>query len=55
LSSRSAAGAELISYIAAIGCIFMAIPSILIGGIAKATRKSNHFFLNQTKMSGFLL
>jgi high affinity choline transporter 7 len=40
LSSKSAAGAELISYIAAVGCVIMAIPPILIGGIAKATRKS---------------
>jgi len=43
LSSKSAAGAELISYIAAVGCIFMAVPSILIGGIAKATRKNITF------------
>lgn len=37
LSSRSAGKAELLSYIAAIGCIIMAIPPVLIGGIAKAT------------------
>ena len=45
LSSKSAAGAELISYIAAGGCIFMAIPSILIGGLAKATRKNFYYTL----------
>ena len=35
LSSKSAAGAEILSYIAAFGCIIMAVPPVLIGGIAK--------------------
>ena len=35
LSSKSAATAELISYLAAFGCIVMAVPPVLIGGIAK--------------------
>jgi len=37
LSSKSANKAELLSYIAAVGCILMAVPPVLIGGIAKAT------------------
>ena len=37
LSSKSAAGAEILSYIAAFGCIIMAVPPILIGMIAKST------------------
>lgn len=40
LSSKSAGRAQVLSYVAAIGCIFMAIPPVLIGAIAKATRKS---------------
>ncbi|GBP47410.1 High-affinity choline transporter 1 [Eumeta japonica] len=37
LSSKTAGRAQLLSYVAAIGCIFMAIPPVLIGAIAKAT------------------
>ncbi|TRY80455.1 hypothetical protein TCAL_08824 [Tigriopus californicus] len=37
LSSKSASGAELLSYIAAVGCVVMAVPPILIGAIAKST------------------
>jgi len=37
LSSKSAKKAETLSYIAAFGCILMAVPPVLIGGIAKAT------------------
>ena len=40
LSSRTAAGAEILSYIAAVGCILMAIPPVLIGAIAKSTSKN---------------
>ena len=35
LSSKSAATAEILSYLAAFGCILMAVPPVLIGGIAK--------------------
>lgn len=47
LSSKSAATAELISYLAAFGCIIMAVPPVLIGGIAKATRwnETDYFLL----------
>ena len=39
LSSKTAAGAECISYVAALGCFIMAVPPIAIGAIAKSTRK----------------
>lgn len=38
LSSKTAGRAQLLSYVAAFGCILMAIPPVLIGAIAKATR-----------------
>ena len=41
LSSKSAAKAEILSYIAAVGCILMALPPVLIGGIAKVTSLSD--------------
>ncbi|XP_011688753.1 PREDICTED: high-affinity choline transporter 1 [Wasmannia auropunctata] len=37
LSSKTAGRAQVLSYVAAIGCILMAIPPVLIGAIAKAT------------------
>ena len=37
LSSKTAVGAEMLSYIAALGCFVMAIPPVLIGAIAKST------------------
>jgi len=50
LSSKSAATAELISYLAAFGCIVMAVPPVLIGGIAKATRwNETDYFLVHNK------
>ena len=36
LSSKTAARAQLLSYVAAAGCIIMAIPAVLIGAIAKS-------------------
>ena len=41
LSSKTAGRAQILSYVAAFGCILMAIPPVLIGAIAKATRKPN--------------
>lgn len=38
LSSKTAGRAQILSYVAAFGCIIMAIPPVLIGAIAKATR-----------------
>lgn len=40
LSSKSAGRAQILSYVAAFGCVSMAIPPVLIGAIAKATGKS---------------
>ncbi|XP_077560769.1 high-affinity choline transporter 1-like [Haemaphysalis longicornis] len=37
LSSRTAEGAELLSYMAAFGCLFMAVPPVVIGAVAKAS------------------
>ncbi|KAL1517122.1 hypothetical protein ABEB36_000930 [Hypothenemus hampei] len=37
LSSKSADRAQLLSYVAAVGCVLMAIPPVLIGAIAKVT------------------
>lgn len=39
LSSKTAGRAQILSYVAAVGCILMAIPPVIIGAIAKATRK----------------
>lgn len=40
LSSKSARGAVIVSYVASFGCILMAVPPILIGAIAKSTNWS---------------
>ncbi|KAJ8318595.1 hypothetical protein KUTeg_003686 [Tegillarca granosa] len=37
LSAKTAVRAQLLSYVAAFGCLVMALPSILIGAIAKST------------------
>ncbi|RZF35879.1 hypothetical protein LSTR_LSTR015415, partial [Laodelphax striatellus] len=37
LSSKSAARAQILSYVAAFGCLIMAIPPVLIGAIARST------------------
>lgn len=36
LSSRTAEGAELLLYMASFGCLFMAIPPVILGAVAKA-------------------
>lgn len=46
LSSKSAVRAQILSYVAAFGCILMAIPPVLIGAIARATRKSHSAFVS---------
>uniref|UniRef100_A0A182KHH3 Uncharacterized protein n=1 Tax=Anopheles christyi TaxID=43041 RepID=A0A182KHH3_9DIPT len=46
LSSKTAGRAQILSYVAAFGCILMAIPPVLIGAIAKATA------WNETAYSG---
>lgn len=37
LSSKSESTAQLLSFVAAFGCIFMAVPAVFIGAIAKST------------------
>lgn len=37
LSCRSAFKAQLLSYVAAVGCIVMAVPAMIMGAVAKAT------------------
>lgn len=44
LSSKTAGRAQLLSYVAAFGCLLMAIPPVLIGAIAKGTGKSSYLF-----------
>lgn len=56
LSSKSAGRAQILSYVAAFGCILMAIPPVLIGAIAKGTgmnlftillyKKQNYIFFS---------
>ncbi|CAG0880895.1 unnamed protein product [Cyprideis torosa] len=36
LSSKTAGRAQILSYVAAIGCIVMAIPSVIVGVVAKS-------------------
>lgn len=55
LSSKSAARAQILSYVAAFGCILMAIPPVLIGAIAKATRKSYRLLLFQRNCMSFFV
>lgn len=55
LSSKTAGRAQLLSYVAAVGCILMAIPPVLIGAIAKATRKSNTLYICRTILSLFVI
>lgn len=43
LSSKSAGRAQILSYVAAFGCVLMAIPPVLIGAIAKGTGKFKQF------------
>ncbi|KAL3242069.1 hypothetical protein MRX96_047819 [Rhipicephalus microplus] len=41
LSSRTAEGAELLSYMASFGCLFMAIPPVILGAVAKGGQRSH--------------
>ncbi|XP_064458526.1 high-affinity choline transporter 1-like [Ornithodoros turicata] len=46
LSCKTAFKAQLLSYVAAVGCIIMAIPAMIMGAVAKATR------WNETEFTG---
>lgn len=45
LSSKSADRAQILSYVAALGCIIMAIPPVIIGAVAKATGMTDLKFI----------
>ena len=49
LSSKSASRAQALSFVAAIGCVIMAIPSVIIGAVAKA---AGSFILSRDPISG---
>ena len=53
LSSRTATTAKVLSFVAAIGCLLMAIPPILIGAIAKSTSKYYNIIFQKTKRIDF--
>ena len=40
LSSKSGHKAQVLSYVAAFGCLIMAVPPVIIGAIAKVTGES---------------
>ena len=48
LSAKSAARAQMLSYVAAFGCVIMAVPAVLIGAIASATGQQKHINLTTT-------
>lgn len=55
LSSKTAGRAQILSYVAAVGCILMAIPPVLIGAIAKATREYHTFNYRLINWNGRLI
>lgn len=48
LSSKSGHKAQLLSYVAAFGCLIMAVPPVMIGAIAKATCEFYRTFQGKT-------
>ena len=44
LSSKSAFKAQILSYVAAFGCIIMAVPPMMVGAIARVTGTSIKLF-----------
>nr|XP_054930612.1 high-affinity choline transporter 1-like [Dermacentor andersoni] len=52
LSSRTAEGAELLSYMAAFGCLFMAIPPVIIGAVAKAANLTQAGYTKAVPLTG---
>lgn len=51
LSSRSAFKAQILSYVAALGCIIMAVPPMIIGAVARVTGIHNNNHNNSFKQS----
>ncbi|XP_037568011.1 high-affinity choline transporter 1 [Dermacentor silvarum] len=52
LSSRTAEGAELLSYMASFGCLFMAIPPVIIGAVAKAANLTQAGYTKPIPLTG---
>ncbi|XP_054930611.2 high-affinity choline transporter 1-like [Dermacentor andersoni] len=52
LSSRTAEGAELLSYMASFGCLFMAIPPVIIGAVAKAANLTQAGYTKAVPLTG---
>ncbi|XP_037505715.1 high-affinity choline transporter 1 [Rhipicephalus sanguineus] len=52
LSSRTAEGAELLSYMASFGCLFMAIPPVIIGAVAKAANLTQAGYTKAFPLTG---
>lgn len=48
LSASSATYAQVLSFLAAFGCLVMAVPSVLIGAIGASTGKYSHTHIPQT-------
>ena len=51
LSSKSGKKAQMLSYIAAFGCVIMAVPPILVGVIAKSTGEANDVTGGESNMT----
>ena len=43
LSCKSATKAQVLSYVAAFGCIIMAVPPMIVGAVARVTGKCQEF------------
>lgn len=54
LSAKSARHAQLLSFVAAAGCVVMAVPSVLIGAIASATRWNETSYASEPTNSTML-
>nr|XP_037276741.1 high-affinity choline transporter 1-like [Rhipicephalus microplus] len=52
LSSRTAEGAELLSYMASFGCLFMAIPPVILGAVAKAANLTQAGYTKAIPLTG---
>uniref|UniRef100_A0A1I8HYL4 High-affinity choline transporter 1 n=1 Tax=Macrostomum lignano TaxID=282301 RepID=A0A1I8HYL4_9PLAT len=53
LSAKTARNAQLLSYIAAFGCLVMALPSVLIGAVAASTDWESTAYFNLTQSTPF--
>ena len=49
LAARTPGSAQILSVLGSLGCLVMAIPSVILGGIAYSTGKSSHKKLGSSK------